>query len=616
MLALRSPLPWREGLQAASYATGPLSSLVESLVARPDAAYPTHVPLNSLQKSAVALVSLAGALADPRRGDLVAAAGETTALPVLPALRDRMLRSEEGRAVLAERPRVTWEAVRHCWELPPHTFGGAYARFMGDRSFLAGDRPPVRFVDDPELAYVITRVREVHDFWHVLFGCHTNGFGEAPQNTLRRKQQPPTEGDAAAAADAAGPVPQLQQRQRQGGGDEVAPEHRMPMPFATVGTGAEAVTLYYVMLAGARALDAYREAIVPAADGARSVAAPAGGEGRRRASPLGRLCCWGARAAGGAGATAAAPDGRVSPPEAKAAAGAAIARAAAPEPAGPELQLAEPQPQPQRREAPASRAPAQLERRLSRQPSLPPASPGPSGVAAGLAAAPEPGEGATEAAFEARMAAAGAACREQLLFIMGLSERGDSRYWEGQVRRLLALRDGAGRPLVCGVRHYSTDIMCRDALGLLDHLGAAGAAAAAARDSRRARTLTVLDAIVGEMTADIQRKKGLYSKEESRRRHAGRKGQLWASFSHRLSARECRLIAASGLRVLILAGWEDGFVSPAHTAALGAATGAAALVVPAAHAGIAIEAEEEVARALEGQLAGRRGDAGAGAGRE
>lgn len=307
MLALRSPLPWREGLQAASYATGPLSSLVESLVARPDAAYPTHVPLNSLQKSAVALVSLAGALADPRRGDLVAAAGETTALPVLPALRDRMLRSEEGRAVLAERPRVTWEAVRHCWELPPHTFGGAYARFMGDRSFLAGDRPPVRFVDDPELAYVITRVREVHDFWHVLFGCHTNGFGEAalkaveflqtgipmtalavaagelrqrgdaralfnarflpwalragarcadllpiyyerhfeedleelrhrwritpapeaPQNTLRRKQQPPTEGDAAAAADAAGPVPQLQQRQRQGGGDEVAPEHRM-----------------------------------------------------------------------------------------------------------------------------------------------------------------------------------------------------------------------------------------------------------------------------------------------------------------------------------------------------------------------------------------------------
>lgn len=39
-------------------------------------------------------------------------------------------------------------------------------------------RPPVRFLDDEELAYVATRAREVHDFWHVLFGCHTNNFGE------------------------------------------------------------------------------------------------------------------------------------------------------------------------------------------------------------------------------------------------------------------------------------------------------------------------------------------------------------------------------------------------------------------------------------------------------
>ena len=39
-------------------------------------------------------------------------------------------------------------------------------------------RPPVRFLNDEELAYVAQRSREVHDFWHVLFGCHTNVFGE------------------------------------------------------------------------------------------------------------------------------------------------------------------------------------------------------------------------------------------------------------------------------------------------------------------------------------------------------------------------------------------------------------------------------------------------------
>ena len=70
------------------------------------------------------------------------------------------------------------EAVAHAWDMQEGTFGHAYARFMGDRKFLAGDRPPVRFVDDVELAYVAARAREVHDFWHVLFGCHTNVFGE------------------------------------------------------------------------------------------------------------------------------------------------------------------------------------------------------------------------------------------------------------------------------------------------------------------------------------------------------------------------------------------------------------------------------------------------------
>jgi len=103
---------------------------------------------------------------------------------MLHQLRDRMAADETGRLILAERPRVTDEAVAHCWDLPPHTFGGAYARFMGTRGFAADERPPVRFVDDPELAYVIARMREVHDFWHVLFDCHTNVFGELALKAL------------------------------------------------------------------------------------------------------------------------------------------------------------------------------------------------------------------------------------------------------------------------------------------------------------------------------------------------------------------------------------------------------------------------------------------------
>lgn len=121
-------------------------------------------------------------------------------------------RCKQGFLVLSPT-QMQWDTVQHCWELPPTTFGGAYAKFMGDRRFLAGDRPPVRcvasqgslgllacrhcccycccycpfanalvttpvaqhlaqlaampsphsFVDDPELAYVITRIREARD---------------------------------------------------------------------------------------------------------------------------------------------------------------------------------------------------------------------------------------------------------------------------------------------------------------------------------------------------------------------------------------------------------------------------------------------------------------------
>ena len=39
-------------------------------------------------------------------------------------------------------------------------------------------RLPVRFVDDPELAYVMQRYREVHDLMHTVLGMNTKLVGE------------------------------------------------------------------------------------------------------------------------------------------------------------------------------------------------------------------------------------------------------------------------------------------------------------------------------------------------------------------------------------------------------------------------------------------------------
>ena len=65
------------------------------------------MPLSGLEKGAVALLSLWGAFRDPRRGDLVAASGETTGLPAIYAMRERMRRSETGRRILQDRPLIT-----------------------------------------------------------------------------------------------------------------------------------------------------------------------------------------------------------------------------------------------------------------------------------------------------------------------------------------------------------------------------------------------------------------------------------------------------------------------------------------------------------------------------
>jgi ubiquinone biosynthesis protein COQ4 len=39
---------------------------------------------------------------------------------------------------------------------------------MESHGFDADERPNVRFMTDPDLAYVIIRYRQIHDFWHVL----------------------------------------------------------------------------------------------------------------------------------------------------------------------------------------------------------------------------------------------------------------------------------------------------------------------------------------------------------------------------------------------------------------------------------------------------------------
>lgn len=120
------------------------------------------------------------ALSDPTRDDAVAVLGETTGTLALEGMRNRMMQSDSGREILRDRPIVTeTEIPLERWRrAETGSLGYAYAAFMDRHGFHPDERKAVRFVEDEELAYVMRRYREMHDFWHVLLRIPPDVKGE------------------------------------------------------------------------------------------------------------------------------------------------------------------------------------------------------------------------------------------------------------------------------------------------------------------------------------------------------------------------------------------------------------------------------------------------------
>ncbi|KAH0833186.1 ubiquinone biosynthesis protein COQ4, mitochondrial [Lanmaoa asiatica] len=142
--------------------------------------YPGHIPLNAFENAFLTVGSAFMAFMDPRRGDMVAALGETTAGCTLPGLRDTVLSSSEGRRILKDRPRITSKTLdlQKLKALPDGTFGREYTRWLEACNVSPDSRAPVRYIDDPELAYVMQRYRETHDFYHALFALRVSVLPE------------------------------------------------------------------------------------------------------------------------------------------------------------------------------------------------------------------------------------------------------------------------------------------------------------------------------------------------------------------------------------------------------------------------------------------------------
>ena len=150
--------------------------------------YPGHCPTSVLGKAVLALDAGARALADPRATRLVGVVGEVTGKRALYRMRARMLADASGRAVLRERPIISAASLDGLSALPTDSFGGTYAAFLGTHGFDPDERSAVQFVDDEELAYVMTRYRQVHDLWHVLFDLPPTLLGEVALKHLEAAQ--------------------------------------------------------------------------------------------------------------------------------------------------------------------------------------------------------------------------------------------------------------------------------------------------------------------------------------------------------------------------------------------------------------------------------------------
>lgn len=143
--------------------------------------YPGHVPLNAFQHLFLTVGSGLAAFINPRRADLIATFGEISAEPYFVArLRDQMLADPTGRRILRERPRITSKSLdlEKLRAMGPNTIGRSYLQWLDDEKVSPDTRLPVRYIDDPECAYVMQRYRECHDFYHAITGLPVVMEGE------------------------------------------------------------------------------------------------------------------------------------------------------------------------------------------------------------------------------------------------------------------------------------------------------------------------------------------------------------------------------------------------------------------------------------------------------
>ena len=153
---------------------------------------------NPIDRWQLLIQNAATALRDPTHADAVGAVGELTGTTALKHLQGILREHSEGRRILMERPLVQKSSIPYERLLQQAqsikeqnkdkdtaalTFGQAYGLFLLRHGFDPDERDEIRFMskataDDDELAYILLRYRQSHDFFHALTGLPPTVLGE------------------------------------------------------------------------------------------------------------------------------------------------------------------------------------------------------------------------------------------------------------------------------------------------------------------------------------------------------------------------------------------------------------------------------------------------------
>ena len=111
-------------------------------------------------------------LKNPDDGDSVGRVGDLSNMNALTYTRNKMINHPIGKTIIEQKPRIRSNTFdfKKLKDYPSNSFGRKYFEFMSNYNFSPEERPLTTYYTDIELAYILQRYKEIHDFIHTILG--------------------------------------------------------------------------------------------------------------------------------------------------------------------------------------------------------------------------------------------------------------------------------------------------------------------------------------------------------------------------------------------------------------------------------------------------------------